>query len=595
MFDWKSRFYAPQFPWSEVAQKRPDRGLAVIGKDLAAWELRTGELRPVVHRPHGVVLFAVNRMIDPLGRWIYYMNDDQGNEVGHLARVPFEGGESLDLTAQLPAYAIVGLSTSGDGKTIALNTACGEGYSLRTIDADSLETKLVYRAEREFIKSRISADGNFLAVMSTERAGRRHYAVRAFDSEGAEVGQLWDESGGNFWLTAYSPLAHERLILASGLKGGRRVPILWDPVTDEREWLDIEDGEITPLDWSADGRRLLLSRFLNGEQSLLRYDLKERKASAIDHPPGAFGEYGGSYARYAYFGPDHTVHAHRQDSQTPLRLEIYGKETQVLLGEDPPPARPWKNVSFESSDGTSVQAWLAQPEGAGPFPTILSIHGGPHLVMTEVFCPSAQAWLDHGFAFLSLNYRGSTTFGCRFQEMIWGNLGHYELEDLVAAHRFLVAQAKADPQAIFLNGESYGGFLTLWGLAKRPELWAGGMAGVALTDWTETYRDASAALQGAFRNWFGGSPEEVGERYHNSSPINFVQDIQAPVLLLQGKNDSRTPPRQARLFEQKMKDAGKRVQLEWFDGGHAMEADTKVRWQQMMLNFTQRILAQTSK
>ena len=121
------------------------------------------------------------------------------------------------------------------------------------------------------------------------------------------------------------------------------------------------------------------------------------------------------------------------------------------------------------------------------------------------------------------------------------------------------------------------------------------MAGVALTDWIETYRDASAALQGAFRNWFGGSPEEVGERYHNSSPINFVEDIQAPVLLLQGKNDSRTPPRQARLFEQKMKDAGKRVQLEWFDGGHAMEADTKVRWQQLMLNFTQRILTQTSK
>ncbi len=595
MFDWKSRFHVSQFPWSEVAQKRPDRGLAVVGKDLAAWDLKTGELRPLVHRPHGVVLFAVNRVIDPLGRWVYYLNDDQGNEVGHLARVPFEGGESLDLTAQLPAYTIVGLSTSGDGKVIALNTACGEGYSLRTIDADSLETKLVYRAQREFIKSRISADGKLLAVMSTEKTGRRHYAVRVFDSDGTDGARLWDGPGSNFWLTAFSPVANDRSVLASGLKGGRRIPLLWNPLTGEREWLDIEDGEITPLDWSADGERLLLSRFLNGEQSLVCYNLTEKRTSKIDHPPGAFGEYGGSYARYAYFGPNGNVYAHRQDSQTPLRLESYGKETEVLMGEDPPPTHPWRNVNFESSDGTSVQAWLAQPQGEGPFPTILSIHGGPHLVMTEAFCPSAQAWLDHGFAFLSINYRGSTTFGCRFQEMIWGNLGHYELEDLVAARNFLVEHAGADPDAIFLNGESYGGFLTLWGLAKCPDLWAGGMAGVALTDWTETYRDASAALQGAFRNWFGGSPEEVGERYHNSSPINFVEDIQAPVLLLQGKNDSRTPPRQARLFEQKMREAGKRIQLEWFEGGHAMEADTKVRWQQLMLNFTQSVLDPTKK
>ena len=585
MSDWKKRFEVAQYPWSEVASLRPERGLAVFGKDLAAWNLDTGELRPVVHRAHGVVLFAVNRMIDPLGRWIYYLNDEGGNEIGHLARVPFEGGESIDLTRDMPAYTIVGLSASLDGKTVALNTACGEGFSLRTIDVETLETQLIYRAQPEFIRARISADSQLTAVMSTERTLRRHYAIRVFDTQGQAVAELWEPSNSNFWLTAFSPLTGDPRILASGLQDGRRVPLLWDVSNGERRWLEVGDGENTPLDWSLDGQRLLLSRFRNGVQSLLTYDLATDCATSVSHPEGAFGEYGGTYARYAYFGPSGEVYAHRQDAQTPLRLEAYGEITRTLLSAEPPPTRPWRNVSFESSDGTSVQAWLATPEGEGPFPTVISIHGGPHLVMTEAFSPSAQAWLDHGFAFLTLNYRGSTTFGSRFQEMIWGELGRYELEDLVAARDFAVSSAQADPKAVFLTGESYGGFLTLWGLARRPELWAGGMAAVALTDWTETYRDASSALQGAFRNWFGGSPEQVPERYFNSSPVNFVGDIQAPVLLFQGKNDSRTPPRQARLFEQKMRAAGKPIEVEWFGGGHAMDTECKIRWQKTMLRF----------
>lgn len=579
--DWRARFRVKTYPWSEVARRRPDRGLLVVDNHLSAWEVDTGEIRPLVHRPHGVVLFAINRMIDPLGRWIYFLDDAGGNEIGHIARIPFEGGEAVDLTPDLPGYTVVGLAASLNGSYLALNTACEEGFSLRLLDLEKGTRRLVHRAPREFIKAQVSRDGDFTAVMTTELTGCRHYAIRVYDSAGLQVAELWDDSGANFWLTAFSPTGKE--ILASGLRDDQRRALIWNPETGERRWLQLEGSQVTPLDWSVCGSKVLLSSFTRGVQSLCLYDLERDCSEPVEHPPGAFGEYGGTYARFAYFRDPETVHMHWQDSVTPLGLRS-DTRGPVLQG-DPPPARPWTNVSFTSEDGTEIQAWLGLPKGEGPFPTVINIHGGPHLVMTEVFCAASQAWMDHGFAFLSLNYRGSTTFGCRFQEQIWGNLGHLELQDLVAARDFLVASGHAQAGAIYLNGESYGGYMTLWGLARRPDLWAGGMAGVALTDWTETYRDASPALQGAFRNWFGGSPEEVPERYRDSSPVHLADRIEAPVLLFQGRNDSRTPPRQAELFVEKMRQAGKSVRIEWFDGGHAMDADCRLRFMETMLDF----------
>ena len=89
-----------------------------------------------------------------------------------------------------------------------------------------------------------------------------------------------------------------------------------------------------------------------------------------------------------------------------------------LAAASAPSGRPWSSVSFPSTNGANIQAWVATPEGDGPFPTILHIHGGPTAVTTEAYSPEAQAYLDHGFAFLSINYRGSTTFGKDFEQAI---------------------------------------------------------------------------------------------------------------------------------------------------------------------------------
>ena len=98
------------------------------------------------------------------------------------------------------------------------------------------------------------------------------------------------------------------------------------------------------------------------------------------------------------------------------------------------------------------------------------MHGGPHAVETEAFKPLAQSWVDHGIAYLNINFRGSTTFGRDFQEKIWGNPGLWEQEDIAAARTFLLDEGIAHSDQILLTGGSYGGYLVLLALGNQPEL-----------------------------------------------------------------------------------------------------------------------------
>jgi len=101
-------------------------------------------------------------------------------------------------------------------------------------------------------------------------------------------------------------------------------------------------------------------------------------------------------------------------------------------------------------------------------------------------------WLDHGCAFLTINYRGSTSFGKAFEQAIYGDLGRLEVDDMAAARDFLVREGIALPDSILVTGWSYGGYLTLMALGARPELWAGGMAGIAVADWAVQYAECAA-------------------------------------------------------------------------------------------------------
>ena len=587
----------------------PDRGIVVKAHNglpqIHAWDVPTGEFRPVTDAPSGVS-FA---LLSPDGAFVYYMDDTKGSEIGQYVRVPYEGGAPEPVTPNLPPYSASAipfpqpsLTFSASGNAFSFRFNDSSGYNLCRVaigsDGGLGELKLLYTSKSLFRAPLLSADGQISVIASSERTGKQQYHLFAFDANGQRLDVLEDGPGNSLEPVVFSPIAGDTRVAASSDQTGVRRPLLWNALTGEVTDIVLPDvdGDVIPVNWSPDGQRLLLCQTFQAEQRLYLCNVNTGAVTRLDHPRGSFQIFG-SYG--AGFGPDgREVWAQWGNAQTPTHLTAFDGTTgaylrDVQLPADLPPGRSVKSVQFPSSDGVMVQGWLCLPDGAGPFPTILETHGGPHDFVKETF-GMGSLWAENGFAWLSVNFRGSTTFGRDFLQKIWGDAGHWELEDMVAARDYLVSQKIAIPGKILLTGGSYGGYLTLLGLGKRPELWAGGMALVAIADQTLTWEDSSGLLQGITTASFGGTPSEKPDLYRAASPLTYADAVQAPVLVIQGKNDTRCPPRQMEVYEAKMRELGKSIEVAWFDAGHGSgDREQVIGWYDKMLTFAKRITNNT--
>lgn len=592
---WKRRFRAPVIAWTQLAKAEPSRGLVASNRSgayqLYAWEVATGELRQLTDKPEGVL----NGTIAPDGRHIYYLDDQGGDEIGHYVRVPFEGGRPQDVSPDLPPYASNGLALSGSANYLGFMTAGAGGFKLygQPLGArgELGDRRLLFQHAGHSFGPTLSYDGDMAVIAATERDPQRYNLAAVDTSNGQRLAELWDGPRTSLQFHGFAPLAGDGRLLASTNRTGVKRPLIWNPRTGERTDLGLDElpGDIVPLDWSPDGRRVLLMQVDQAVQRLYVVDLVAGSLARLNHPGGTFGN-------GTCFGPAGEVFARWEDSTHPGQLIALDRPTgalrrTLLAAGEALPGHPWRSVSFPSSDGTQIQGWLSLPEGAGPFPVILETHGGPTAAMTEVFHPALQMWLDHGFACLTINYRGSTTFGRDFQDKILGDVGHWEMEDVAAARDWLVREDISIPEQILLTGWSYGGYLTLLGLGKRPELWAGGMAGVAIADWVAMYADEAETLRGYQHTLFGGRPEEKPEQYAAASPITYAEAVRAPLLVIQGRHDTRCPARQLELYEARLKALGKTIEVHWFDAGHMRAGvEQSIQHHELMLRFACQVI-----
>jgi dipeptidyl aminopeptidase/acylaminoacyl peptidase len=592
---WKNRFRAWRVSSASVAKREPSRGIAITNRpgrlQVHAWDVASGELRQLTTHANGIAAATLS----PDGGFVYFHDDQMGNELGHVVRIPWEGGDKVDITPDMPAYAFGGIELSRDGSRIALLTATRAGFIAHaaTLDADANigPWTEVFRSGVLSSLHSLSADGTKLVASTVERSGTTDPGFVLVDvASGERVAELYDSDGG-MQGGIFSPIDGDPRVAGASNASGFMKPFIWDTVTGERQ--DLNTGEIEGgayvLGWSPDARNLLLLHTYRATTAVWRYDIEADQAVRLDCPAGTAG---------ASFIDDATILAIATSSAHPPRViecdAKTGSERRVLLaGEESEPSAAWRSVEFPSTNDATIQAWLALPKGAsGPLPTILDVHGGPTAAQIDMFDPMKQAFVDHGFALLSVNYRGSTTFGHAFQHVIDRDLGHWEVDDLAAACDWLVAEGIADPARILITGWSYGGYLTLMGLGKLPERFAGGMAGVAVADWALMYEDEAETLRQFQTALLGGTPAEIPEQMAKSSPISYCQDVKAPLLVLQGANDTRCPRRQFEAYEEKMREYGKEITVHWFDAGHGARAiDQNIEHVGLMLDFATAALA----
>jgi dipeptidyl aminopeptidase/acylaminoacyl peptidase len=229
---------------------------------------------------------------------------------------------------------------------------------------------------------------------------------------------------------------------------------------------------------------------------------------------------------------------------------------------------------FASFDGLSVPVFVWEPEGDGPFPVVVMVHGGPESQFQPAFLPSFTPFTQHlvsrGYAVAAPNVRGSTGYGKRYEHLDDVRLRLDSVADLGALHDWLASRPRIDASRAVLYGRSYGGYMVLAGLAFQPDRWAAGIECVGISNFV-TFLENTAPWRRAVREPEYGSLERDREFLVEASPITHVDQIRVPLFIQHGANDPRVPLGETEQIHRVLTSKGVRCELlVHADEGHAI-------------------------
>ena len=613
--DWEKRFRAPRIGLPEWAEDAPDRSLFVSNVtgtfELYTWDRATGRQRQATDRPNG----TTDGVLSPDGEWLWWFADTDGDEFGVWMRQPFAGGEDVPAVPGLDPSYPAGLALGRDG-TVVVGRSTDEAGSTVHVVRPGREPVEIYRHRESAAVGDLSQDGTLIALEHTEHGDAMHAALRVVRPDGSTVAELDDTKGGSEELglsvLGFSPVRGDSRLLVGHQRDGRWLPMLWNPATGEETALSIDlPGDISaewfpgphrgsaagtesvaPGGGNAEAERpeatdLLVVHSYEARSDLWRYDLGSGELIPLETPPGTVS---GATAR-----PDGSVEYLWSSAAVPP--EVRSTTGRVVL--DPPGFRAPASVpvtdAWVEGPGGRVHALVQTPEGTGPFPTVFDIHGGPTWHDSDAFAAGTAAWVDHGFAVVRVNYRGSTGYGREWTDALKHRVGLIELEDIAAVRDWAVESGIADPGRLVLAGGSWGGYLTLLGLGTQPDSWALGLAAVPVADYVTAYHDEMEALKAMDRTLLGGTPEEVPERFAASSPLTYVDRVRVPVYISAGVNDPRCPIRQIENYVRRLEERGAPHEVYRYDAGHgSLVVEERIKQLRLEIEFTQRHLGPAS-
>lgn len=229
---------------------------------------------------------------------------------------------------------------------------------------------------------------------------------------------------------------------------------------------------------------------------------------------------------------------------------------------------------FESFDGESVPVFLFEPEGDGPFPVVVTIHGGPEAQWQPWYSSGFGAFTQHlvsrGYAVAAPNVRGSSGYGKRFQALDDVEKRLDSVADLASLNAWLAARPEIDGERQVVYGRSYGGYMVLAALAFQPELWAAGLECVGIAS-LRTFLENTSEYRRAVREREYGSLSDP-ELLDRLSPWSRLDAIRAPLFIEHGRNDPRVPVSESEAIHGALVDRGVRCELVIYeDEGHTID------------------------
>lgn len=300
--------------------------------------------------------------------------------------------------------------------------------------------------------------------------------------------------------------------------------------------------------WSKDGRSILIAYDDHGSTTVARVTLDGAVTTMIQGLSG--DDIGRPYSGGDFsLADDGSVAFTRGNALRPADIHLMrqGRQTQLTrLNADYLAGKTLGAVQrlevASSHDGRAVESWLTLPAGyveGQKYPLILEIHGGPFAAYGPHFATDNQLFAAAGYAVLSVNPRGSTSYGEEFANLIHHDYPSHDYDDLISSVDAVIAKGVADPNRLFVTGGSGGGVLTAWIVGKTDRFKAAASQKPVI-DWASFVLTADNPAFFA-RYWFGEYPWENPEAYWRRSPLSLVGNVKTPTLVVVGDEDYRTP------------------------------------------------------
>lgn len=475
-----------------------------------------------------------------------YTADQGGNELNHVY-VRETDGSVRDLTPGDELKAIFG-GWSGDRNSfwILTNERDPRYFDLYRYEVDSYERELVMKNEEGWMPGDISLDGRWVALDKPRtNADSDIYIWDAQAPETAPVHITAHEGDVLHSSLTFSPDS-TRFYYATNGRGEFRQVWSYDIETQQHAAVVEADWDVIFLSFSETGRYRVTGINQDARTLVTILDMETGQELQIpDLPPGDVSSvrFSRSESKMAFYlssdASPPNLHVLELDDLQARRLtdSLNPAISSEHLVES-------EVVRYQSYDGLEIPALLYKPKsasGQGPVPALVWVHGGPGGQSRKGYSPTLQHLVNHGYAVLAVNNRGSSGYGKTFHHMDDQKHGDVDLKDCVWARRFLESLDWVDSSRIGIIGGSYGGYMVAAALAFEPDVFDVGINIFGVTNWLRTIKSIPPWWEAQKEALYAemGDPATDEERLHAISPLFHASNITKPILVIQGANDPR--------------------------------------------------------
>lgn len=498
---------------------------------------------------------------------IVFGMDDGGNENQQLWAIRGDD-EPVRLTSQGDArHELAAISHDGRFAYFRSNARDVGIYDVERLDLESGAREILIQNAGQPSELDPSPDGDHLLVVSLN--GNLDGDLLSLDIKTGEVRNLTEHEGEAGIASAHYAADGHSIWLSTNENREFAALFQMEPDDEVRTLVLEETWDIESALPSPDGKWLAISVNDDGASRLSLVEIANpENRIAIDTPWGTFDRFSWSpdsqLVAFGFSTPD--------APSVVMTSDVNGEVATVAQAEEsePPATVVPALIHFPTFDGREIPAFWFTPEGVGPWPVIVDIHGGPESQRRLPYQPIDQYLVSLGFAVLATNVRGSSGYGKEYVHLDDVDLRLDSVNDAAHAVEWLKARKDVVADQIVVMGQSYGGFMTLASLCFHPDLWAAGFDIVGIANFV-TFLERTGPWRRKHREAEYGSLESDRALLERISPLNHVDKITAPLFLIHGRNDPRVPLFEAEQIHDALRDRGRTVELRVFDDeGHGL-------------------------